>query len=243
MGAGGLGREACSGRESVASWATVEPLKGSAQGSILGQHDPRWLGHIVIEVTGSVPVGPTERCFSWPCSAGHLTRHGADHKMNMSGWVLAHSQPFPRKGWQAALFQRKGIFSAFSCLRLPPKSPPTRCPGAQKRRREGLAKGECFCTACLFQAEWDRRHAPGHPHSRGADSFLGNPHPHHMLCWHRRVWSNPGAPPGKRSDSLARAPHPSPNPQTDSDVEATARHPSDTHCHPPLRATAWQAAC
>lgn len=232
-----VGREACRGRESVTSRATVEPLSVSASGQRLSSAWPSLIrtcchwGYRFSSSWAHWTLFPPD-----PALQGHLTRHGADHKMNMSGWVLAHSRAFPRKGWQAASFQRKGIFSAFSCLRLfTSKSPPTRCPRAQKRRWGGLAKGGCFSTGCFFQAEWQEA-CSWSSTKQGTDSFLGNPQPHHVLCWHRRVWSDPWAPPRKRNDSMARAPHPSPNPQTDLDVEATTRHPSDTYRHPPLRA-------
>ena len=156
--------------------------------------------------------------------------------MNMSGWVLAHSRAFPRKGWQAALFQRKGIFSAFSCLRLfTSKSPPTRCPGAQKRRREGLAKGGML----LHRLPLPGRVTGGMPlvvHKAGHRLLPGEPPTPPRALLTQAVWSDPWAPPMTRNDSMARVPHPSPNPQTDSDVEATTRHPSDTYRHPPLRA-------
>ena len=215
-----VGREACGGRESVTSRVRsiglrMEPLSISASGQRRGSAWP-WM----ISTRRHWGYRFSSSWDHWtlslpdPALQRHLMRHGADHKMNMSGWVIAHSWAFPRKGWQAALFQRKGIFSGFSHLRLfTSKSPATRCPGAQKRRRGGLAKGGYFFTACLFQAR-DRRRAPGHPQSGVQTPSWGTLHPHHVPCWHRRVWSDPWTPSRKRNDSMSRVPHPSPNPQT-----------------------------
>ena len=114
-----VGREACRGRESVMSRATVEPLSISALGQRLRSAWPSLIrtrchwGYRSSSSWAHWTLFPPD-----PALQGHLTRHGADHKMNMSGWVLAHSRAFRRKGWQAASFQRKGIFSASSCLRL-----------------------------------------------------------------------------------------------------------------------------
>lgn len=238
-----LGREACSGRESVASRATVEPLKGSSLGQHLRSAWPSLIrtychwGYRFSSHWAHWTLFPPD-----PALQGHLMRHGADHKMNMSGWVLAHSRAFPRKGWQAALFQRKGIFSAFSCLRLfTSKSPPTRCPGAQKRRREGLAKGGMLLHRLPLPG-WVTGGMPLVIHKAGRRLLPGEPPPSpHALLTQAGVeqpWGSTRKTQWQRGQSTPSFPKP-----TNRLRCWSHRSPPQQHSLPPPTQSHRQAAC